>query len=225
MPSSVRPACGGCRERAGANSEDADVYLPTAKGAWCLLRRRPRAVVVHPTFHSVARKQVLRMAGRRPCGYAERVAHPFSAFAAGKWQPTEYGSSTIRWHRHPSFDALQSGDSIERQFSVFSLLTSGHSLGAVPAPHHPSTQRSRAGDPDSAAHRCSASSPSGLGFQQQISRAKNTLEISCRSLRRKHISALGAGHLTSLRARVSRRQSGQIQTGEKQWHSTKTKSL
>ena len=35
---------------------------------------------------------------------------------------------------------------------------------------------------------------------------------------------LGAGHLTSLRARVSRRQSGQIQTGEKQWHSTETTS-
>ena len=107
---------------------------------------------------------------------------------------------------------------------VFSLLSLDHSLGAVPAPHHPSTHKSCAGDPDSAALRCSASSPSGLGFQQQISRAKNTLEISCRSLRRKHISALGAGHLTSLRARVSRRQSGQIQTGEKQWHSTETTS-
>ena len=34
--------------------------------------------------------------------------------------------------------------------------------------------------------------------------------------------ALGAGHLASLRARVSRGQSGQIQTGEMTWHSTKT---
>ncbi len=38
-------------------------------------------------------------------------------------------------------------------------------------------------------------------------------------------SALGAGHLASLRAGVSRGQSGQIQTGETQWHSTKTRSL
>ncbi len=34
--------------------------------------------------------------------------------------------------------------------------------------------------------------------------------------------ALGAGHLASLRARVSRGQSGQTQTGEMTWHSTKT---
>jgi hypothetical protein len=34
--------------------------------------------------------------------------------------------------------------------------------------------------------------------------------------------ALGAGHLASLRARVSRGQSGQIQTGEKRWNSIPT---
>jgi len=97
---------------------------------------------------------------------------------------------------------------------VFFLLTSGHSLGAFPAP----------GGASMFCFVRHGERPSGLGFQQQISRAKYTLEISCRSLRRKHISALGAGHLTSLRARVSRRQSGQIQTGEKQWHSTETMS-
>ncbi len=50
-------------------------------------------------------------------------------------------------------------------------------------------------------------------------------EISCRSLRRKHISALGAGHLASLRARVSRGSSGQKPTWRKSsWHFTKTPS-
>jgi single-strand DNA-binding protein len=69
---------------------------------------------------------------------------------------------------------------------VFSLLSLGHSLGAVPAP----------GGASMFCFVRHGERPSGLGFQQQISRAenKNTLEISCRSLRRKHISALGAGH-------------------------------
>jgi hypothetical protein len=105
----------------------------------------------------------------------------------------------------------------ERHSSSFSLLSLGHPLGAVPAP---------GGASMFCFVRC-GERPSGLGFQQQISRAenKNTLEISCRSLRRKHISALGAGHLTSLRARVSRGSSGQKPTWRKSsWHSTKTAS-
>ena len=100
---------------------------------------------------------------------------------------------------------------------VFSLLSLGHSLGACPAP----------GGASMFCFVRHGERPSGLGFQQQISRAenKNTLEISCRSLRRKHISALGAGHLTSLRARVSRGSSGQKPTWRKSsWHSTKTPS-
>ena len=100
---------------------------------------------------------------------------------------------------------------------VFSLPSLGHSLGAFPAP----------GGASMFCFVRHGERPSGLGFQQQISRAenKNTLEISCRSLRRKHISALGAGHLTSLRARVSRGSSGQKPTWRKSsWHSTKTPS-
>lgn|GEM_PF-6669012 len=67
--------------------------------------------------------------------------------------------------------------------------------------------------------------PTGLGFQRKISlrlRPKVRARSILRSLRRKHISTLGAGHLASLRAGVSRGQSGQIQTGEMTWHSTKT---
>jgi hypothetical protein len=112
---------------------------------------------------------------------------------------------------HPSLRRFR----YERHSSSFSLLCLGHSLGAVPAP----------GGASMFCFVRHGERPSGLGFQQQISRAKYTLEISCRSLRRKHISALGAGHLTSLRARVSRVKSGQKPTWRKSsWHSTKTPS-
>ena len=45
-----------------------------------------------------------------------------------------------------------------------------------------------------------------------------------RTFRKSAAWHLGAGHLASLRAGVSRGQSGQIQTGEMTWHSTKTTS-
>ena len=83
--------------------------------------------------------------------------------------------------------------------------------------------------PRPAALRCSASSPSGLGFQQQISRAKNTLGNFLPEPPQKAHLGLGSGAhsppqhtqiacrgapvLASLRARVSRVKSGQNQHG------------
>ena len=98
---------------------------------------------------------------------------------------------------------------------VFPLLSLGHSLGAFPAP----------GGASMFCFVRHGERPSGLGFQQQIFCAKNTLEISCRSLRRKHISALGAGH-----PRVASRKSVPSEIRAKPtwrkslWHSTKTPS-
>jgi hypothetical protein len=85
--------------------------------------------------------------------------------------------------------------------------------------------------------------PPGLGFQRKDlptasapdstpareERAPGTpaegARFFLRSLRRKtRLRHLGAGHLASLRARVSRVTLGQIQTGEMTWHSTKTRS-
>ena len=65
--------------------------------------------------------------------------------------------------------------------------------------------------------------PAGLGFQTKISpteRARFFFGASAESTSR----SWERGTLTSLRAGVSRGQSGQIQTGEIPWHSTKTKS-
>ena len=69
--------------------------------------------------------------------------------------------------------------------------------------------------------------PAGFGFQKIFSANLRTERgrKDFPNLPKKRRLALGAGHLTSLRARVSRVRTGQIQTGEKQWHSTKTKSL
>ena len=131
----------------------------------------------------------------------------------GKWQATGYGFPAVRWHGHPLIDGLQTGFSIERQLSCI-----------FPA-HLRSLARclSRALRRVDVLLRSPRRTPFGSGFPKK-NLAQRTVKIFLRSLRRKHISALGAGHLTSLRARVSRRQFGQIQTGEKQWHSTETTS-
>jgi hypothetical protein len=64
--------------------------------------------------------------------------------------------------------------------------------------------------------------PCGFRFPENLLRTERAKHFPDPPKKRR--LPLGAGHLTSLRARVSRRQSGQIQTGEKQWHSTETTS-
>ena len=53
-------------------------------------------------------------AGQRE-GHAEmrKVWHAYSLLLQpGKWQATKYGSSPVRWHRHPLFDSLQTDVSL-----------------------------------------------------------------------------------------------------------------
>ena len=210
MPSSVKPACGGCRESACANSEDADVYLPTARGSYRLLLCRPRAVVMHPAFHSVAGKQVLRMAGERNAEMWRVWLIHSLLLQLGKWQARQYGLTTGWWHRHPSFDALQTSVSIERRFSRI-----------FPA-HLRSLARcwSRARRRFDVLLQAFRVWVSNNKFPAQRTRWKFLAGPSTESTSR----PWERGTLASLRARVSRRQSGQIQTGEKQWHSTETTS-
>lgn len=111
-------------------------------------------------------------------------------------------------------EALQTGVSGERQFSrIFPVHP--RSLASVLSPR-----------PSALGVLLRLCRPSGLGFQRKISLRLRPLRarFCLRSLRRKtRLRRLGAGHLASLRAGVSRGQYGLIQTGEKQWHSTKTK--
>ncbi len=96
---------------------------------------------------------------------------------------------------------------------IFSLLTLGHSLGAYPAP-------------------CGTSMfcftlrvPGGSGFPNKKSPCgygpKNGRDFFFGASTESTSRPWERGTLASLRAGVSREQSGQIQTGETQWHSTK----
>ena len=137
------------------------------RGVFC--HADPERLVLHPPFYSVARQQSFAGQDRgNDADHRKTWFTHFRAFAAG------YVANDTIWflccprcigilRSMPSRQVFPSS----ANSPVFSLLTSGHSLGACPAPHHPSTHKSCAGDPDSAAHRCSASSPSGLGFQRK----------------------------------------------------------
>ncbi len=135
----------------------------------------------------------------------------------GKWQATRYGFPAVRWHGHPSIDALQACVSIERQFSRI-----------FPA-HLRSLARcfSRARRHVDVLLRSPRRTPFGSGFPKKKS------PCGCGPCGRDFFFGASTestsrpwerGTLASLRARVSRRQSGQIQTGEKPWHSTETTS-
>ncbi|MBB5343351.1 hypothetical protein HDF10_001326 [Edaphobacter lichenicola] len=167
---------------------------------------------------------------------------PFSRFFARQ----DAGGTTVPPDTVHPLTALVAGLGGRRTQRVFCCLVAMASDApcnlqtSVSVEHHlsrifPAHPRSLASvlTPRPAALRCSASAtpPYGSGFpnkniprKMRAAAAQSAGEIFLRSLRRKHISALGAGHLASLRAGVSRAQSGQIQTGEMTWHSTKTTS-
>jgi hypothetical protein len=130
-----------------------------------------------------------------------------------QWQATRYSSPAVRLHRHPEHRRFLQSVSIEHHLSRI-FPAHPRSLASVLIP------RPSALDVLLRFHR-----PAGFGFQKIFSAisAKNAEGKDFPNLPKKH--AFGTrerGTLASLRARVSRGQSGQIQTGEKQWHSTKT---
>ena len=100
----------------------------------------------------------------------------------GKWQATEYGFTAVRWHGHPSIDALQACVSIERQFS-----------GIFPA-HLRSLARclSRARRHSAFCFVRCGERPPGFRFQQK-SFAHKTHKTFFPEPRKKHAHGLGSG--------------------------------
>jgi hypothetical protein len=121
--------------------------------------RRPVAEAVQLTFDSVAQVQAHRTVERRGrCEALERAVHPLSAFAAGNVAGDRLwfhccAAASASLYRRPSDKCFHRGPIL----LYFPCSPSVTRFGAYPAPHHPITQTSRAGDPDSAARRGSAS--------------------------------------------------------------------
>ena len=147
---SMRSSRGGPRERAAAIGSNAGADLPTSgRRQVYSCHRRSVAEAVQPTFDSVAPVQAPRMAGcGRRCKALERAVHPLTAHAAGSvasdrlWFHCRAAASASlyrrpsdrRFHRAPILPYFPCSPSVTR-------------FGAYPAPHHPITQRPRAGTP------------------------------------------------------------------------------
>jgi hypothetical protein len=168
---------------------------------------------------SVGQAQVPRMAG---CGgrwsVENGVVHPLSAFVSGAGshrKDRQYGPPAVRLRWRPVRRASSEGVSIERHLSrIFPAFP--RSLASVLIPR-PAARRGSASA--YAALRVSAFKKSFRLFPQRARKEK-----IFRTFRKSAAWPWERGTLASLRARVSRGNFGQIQTGEKQWHSTKTKS-
>jgi hypothetical protein len=180
------------------------------------LQRKDDLLLAHADFRiggaqlaraHVARIQVPRMAdcGGR-CGLETGVVRPLSAFVTVEggqeqkqtfWYSVALASCT---------GTLRRDIFIERHLSRI-FPASPRSLASVLIPR-PAARRGLL-------RPCGR--PTGFGFQKIFSaipqRTRN--EKIFRTFRKSAAWHLGAGHLASLRARVSRGQPGQIQTGEK----------
>jgi hypothetical protein len=179
-----------------------------------------------------------------------RLAHSL-LLQPEQWQATGHGSTAVRLHGHPErHRVLQTSVSIERHLSrIFPVFPSVTRVGACPAPLHPNTQRPRAGDPESAARRCSASAyhPSrskaylpGPRFCAALRVWVSKQKISLRNMRaaaalageifsseppQKAHLGLGSGVPCVASRKSVPRAIRAIQTGEKQWQPTETTSI
>ncbi len=111
-----------------------------------------------------------------------------------EWHGTKYGSNAVRLHRHPYIDAPQRSVSIE------------HHLSCI-FPAHPRSLASVL-IPRPAARRVSASACAALrvsAFRKSLCKERKTFSEPSE---KDTAWRLGAGHLASLRAGVSRGQSG-----------------
>ena len=120
------------------------------------------------------------------------------------------GSTAVRLHRHPQCHRVLQSVSIGRHLSrIFPAHPRSLALVLIPRP---------------AARRVSASASPPCGFRLSETLFATNAKTFSEPSEKDAAWHLGAGHLASLRARVSRGQSGQIQTGERSWHFMKTTS-
>jgi hypothetical protein len=175
-------------------------------------------------LYSVAQTQAPRMTG---CGgrwvTATVVVHPLSAFVAGLGSgKTVSAGSSAAWLRWRPAQRTFTGEhvSIERHFSrIFPAFP--RSLASVLIPR-----------PAALAVLLRTACALRVWVSKQKSPAQQTRgcgpecgrDFSSEPPQKARLRPWERGTLASLRARVSRGNFGQIQTGEKQWHSTKTKS-
>ena len=155
------------------------------------------------------------------------IVHPLSAFAAGLGgRRTQKGFCCLVAMASDAQWPLQKGVSVEHHLSrifpahprsLASVLTPRPAARRVSASaFHPSRSKADLPGTPFAARWVTA-------FRKSLCKEQERKKIF-RTFRKSAAWHLGAGHLASLRAGVSRGQSGQIQTGEMTWHSTKTTS-
>ena len=155
------------------------------------------------------------------------AVHSLSAFVAGLGGlRTQKGFCCLVVMASDAQWTLQKGVSVEHHLSrifpahprsLASVLTPRPAARRVSASaSHPSRSKADLPGTPFAALRVTA-------FRKSFGKKQERKKIF-QTFRKSAAWHLGAGHLASLRAGVSRGQSGQIQTGEMTWHSTKTTS-
>jgi len=182
--------------------------------------RRCVAGITQLVFDSIAQVRTPRGAGDDDAKHWNvRFTHSL-LLQPGARQATGYGSTAVWFDRHPYIGALQTGVSIERQFSrIF--------------PAHPRSLASVL-IPRPAARRCSASFATANALLVWVSKqkppaqqsarltARGAGEVFLRSLRRKHIGLGSGAHSRRFAQECPEGIPGKYNQGEKQWHSTKT---
>jgi hypothetical protein len=190
--------------------------LPTSarrKVASC--PRRSVAETVQLAFDSVAQYRPFAWRGAENDAKHWNVRSTRSLLLQPEaWQTTGYGSTAVRLHRHPYIGALQTGVYLERQFSrIFPAhpRSLARRFSRATSPRHAQTARR---GPRFCGLRASAfpgllPQPDALGPHSG-----------------KCSSCLGSGaHSRRFAQECPEGNPGKYNQGEKQWHSTKTRSL
>ena len=203
---STRSSRGGPREQAGANAGNADACFPTSPRRLVFsCPHRSVAQAEQLAFDSVAPARALRMAGRgRQCEALERAVRPLTAFAAGNM-----ASDRLWFRRH-----------VARSASLYRR-PSDKCLPRAPIlpyfPCSPSVTRSALFPRHITPSRTDRAPGTPILRTASFCFSRTPPPTRCvgSPLRKMQLLPWERGALASLRARVSRGQSGQIQPRRK----------